>query len=155
MSEQDLIGIQGENAIYNYLVEHNYSVRDVSHDPAYWPVDIDFIVSKNGVSQSIEVKNCRNISKTGNLFVEHTQDIDRNEPGWIKVSEADQLYYRDDINQVCYVIDMADLRDYIQTRRGELRERRAFPNAVGKVAVGYLVQIQDLSLYYPVRTINA
>jgi hypothetical protein len=50
MSEQDLIGIQGENAIYNYLVEHNYSVRDVSHDPAYWPVDIDFIVSKNGVS---------------------------------------------------------------------------------------------------------
>lgn len=89
------------------------------------------------------------------MFVEHTQDIDRNEPGWYRITEADKLFYRDDINEVVYVIDMDDLREYVESKKVQLAERKAKPNIVGKVSVGYLVKVQELSNIYPVVEFKA
>ena len=155
MSYQDQLGRKGEKAVYNYLISHNYDVQNVSSDPCYWPKDIDFLATKDGKTTSIEVKNCQCIGRTGNLFVEHTQDIDSGEPGWFLITEAQQLFYRDDINGIVYVIDMNDLREYIQAKKGVLPERKAKPNAVGKVSEGYLVKVQELSTIYPVVQFRA
>lgn len=156
MSKQDLIGLKGEQAVFNYLISHDYNVEDVSNNPLYFPKDIDFLItSQDGEQTSIEVKNCQCISRTGNLFIEHTQDIDRNEPGWYRITEADKLFYRDDLNQVVYVIKMDDLREYVESKKGQLAERKAKPNEVGKVSVGYLVQVKELSNIYPVVEFKA
>ena len=154
MSQQDIVGRRGEEAVYNYLIKHNYEVQNLTNDPAYWPKDIDFIATKDGKATSIEVKNCLIISRTGNIFVEHTQDIDTNEKGWFCITEAEELFYRDDRNGVVYIIDMDDLREYIQDIKKDLPERKAKPNAVGKVAVGYLVSIEELGKLYSVETIR-
>lgn len=49
---------------------------------------------------------------------------------------------------------MDDLREYIQDKKKDLPERKAKPNAVGKVAVGYLVSIEELGKLYSVETIR-
>lgn len=155
MSYQDKLGRKGEEAIINYLLAAGYDVQDVSADPEYWAKDTDILATKDGKTTSIEVKNDQHISKTGNAFIENSQDIDGGQAGWFLITKADKLYYRDDINSIAYVIDMDDLREYIEARKQTLPQRKARPNAAGKVAQGYLVQISDLEAFYPVSKIHA
>ena len=70
MSIQDRIGIRGENAVYNYLIQEGYQVEDVSENPEFWQLDIDFLITKDGCSKSIEVKNDTALGRTGNLYIE-------------------------------------------------------------------------------------
>lgn len=154
MTYQDQIGREGETAVYNYLIAHNFAVEDVSDNPAYWSQDIDFIAQKGEKTALIEVKNDQHINRTGNAFIEHTQDIDKETDGWIKITSADELWYRDAWSGVVFVIMMDDLRAFIEANKDRLQQRKAKPNAVGKVSQGYLVPIVELEKYCEIERIQ-
>ena len=74
------IGLEGEELVLRYL-KQKHSIEDVRLDKYFQERDIDFIV--DGVS--LEIKTDKNISKTGNIYLETRND------GWFNKCRAEYL----------------------------------------------------------------
>jgi len=84
------------------------------------------------------------------MYIETLRDIDYNKGGWFDTCEADELYYIDAVNSICYVVPLEDLRDYINTHQckyGECDDKY-------KRSRGILVNIDIFSILYNIRIID-
>ena len=117
----------GELEAMEVLGRAGYEVELVSGDCEYWYKDIDIIAQKDTTVETIEVKWDRRISKTSNLFIEHTSDYEQHKAGWYKFCEADYLLYGDWINGIFYKIPFDEVKRLIaaRTKRGIIKEKSA------------------------------
>ena len=97
-------GEKGECLIISYLVKNGAKLISRNQDK-YW----DFIVSKNGILISYEVKTdfyCTPERDTGNFFIEVTS---RGKPSGLSTSKADWfVYYMANLGE-CYFIRRDEL----------------------------------------------
>lgn len=71
MFKDDLaVGKRGEKAVAAALLKRGHTITDVSNDAEYQDKDIDFMLCKNDVVVSLEVKNDIKSNTTGNVFIE-------------------------------------------------------------------------------------
>lgn len=137
----------GELRAYNYFQANGWSVQDVTANPEYWDKDIDFVVSSDADSFTVEVKWDSRISTTGNMFIETVTDLDKCKEGWFSFCQADYIYYGDSENQLFYVFKTDDLRQFVDTH---IMEQRKAPDynyrgILKKVSQGMLVPIKEFS----------
>lgn len=145
----------GELRAYNYLQANGWNVQDVTANPEYWNKDIDFVVSSEAESFTVEVKWDNRISATGNMFIETVTDLDRCKEGWFSFCLADYIYYGDSVNQLFYVFKTNDLREFVSNHIME--ERKAadynYRGVLKKVSQGMLVPIKEFSQSYDVQIV--
>lgn len=151
-------GKEGERLARQWLESRGWYVEDVSNNPEYWGQDIDLLCYDDEGAVSVEVKWDFSISKTGNMYVEHTTDIDNEKAGWYKFCCADYLYYGDGKNRQFYVFRFEHLKEYVERNKSTLPQRKAVDKdkygEVKKVGEGYLVSIRDFTQQYPVEIIK-
>jgi len=63
-------GRRGEVMVATALAARGHKIEDVSLSPSYQFRDIDFLLTKNGKTTSLEVKNDIRSNDTGNVFIE-------------------------------------------------------------------------------------
>lgn len=108
-------GRQGEVLFQHIMKSQNHRVVDVSGDPQYWDIDIDFLVtsSSSGETKSFEVKWDYKINKTNNLYLEVANSHSVNGVGWWEFCKADYIAYGDAINKIFYVFDRKELKERV------------------------------------------
>ena len=145
----------GELRAYNYFQANGWRVQDVTANPEYWNKDIDFVVSSEAESFTVEVKWDNRISATGNMFIETVTDLDRCKEGWFSFCQADYIYYGDSYNQLFYVFKTNDLRDFVSSHYMEQRKAPDYNyrGILKKVSQGMLVPIKDFSQSYDVQVV--
>lgn len=111
-------GKAGESAAALLLEQRGWSVEDVSQNKEYQQKDIDFIVAKDGIETTIEVKTDAQMAHTGNFFIEREQG---NKKGWYYYCEAEFLFYLDSQNRIFHIFKFEDLREYIRANDTRLR----------------------------------
>lgn len=133
-------GKQGELLFRERMTELNYSVQDVSGNPAYWDKDIDFLVTSptTGAVKSFEVKWDSRINSTNNLYLELTNIHSKGGRGWFKFCEADYLAYGDAAAGFFYIIPLAALKERVE------QSPRARYAQCGLDSTGLLVSLKDI-----------
>ena len=111
-------GKAGENKAAQLLEQRGWNVEDVSQNKEYQQKDIDFIVAKDGIETTIEVKTDAQMARTGNFFIEIEQG---NKKGWYYYCEAEFLFYLDSQNRIFHIFKFEDLREYMRTYNSKLR----------------------------------
>lgn len=93
--EQLTLGKKGEALVKAALAARGHIILDVSNMPEWQQKDIDFVISKNGVSITLEIKNDIRSNQTGNVFVEiyNRNNRSRGGDGWLCYCEADYLCF--------------------------------------------------------------
>ena len=136
------LGKQGEQLFKQKMMDCGYEVTDVSNNPDYWALDVDFLIKSptTGAIKSFEVKFDSRINNTGNLYLELTNIHSKqwNGGGWFKHCEADFLAYGDAQAQVFYIIPLAELRQRINS------SSRARYAQCGADSTGLLVALKDI-----------
>lgn len=89
------VGKQGESLFTAALMKRGHSVEDLSNIREYQLKDIDFRISKNNQTTTVEVKNDKASEYTGNVFVEisNRNNRSRNGEGWANYCEADYIAF--------------------------------------------------------------
>ena len=89
-------GLEVQEIVKKHLEGRGHKVTDVSQDRAYQKKDVDFILQKNGLTATLEVKKDKKLFTTGNIFIEcGFQRGDYYSRGWIQYCEADYICYYD------------------------------------------------------------
>ena len=135
------IGKRGEQKVMSALDKRGHSVTDVSDKLEYQLKDIDIIISKNGDSATLEIKNDLASCRTGNVFVEirNTSNVKRGGDGWINYTEADYLCFVQEEKKIAHIVSRDEL-----IRKCWNNEYRT---ANGFNTVGYIVPIWKLKQY--------
>ena len=142
----------GEAVVKRYLEEDcGETVIDVSKNKDYWVQDVDFLVVKGNKSNKIEVKYDRCMYYTGNFFIELMSNIEQHRPGWIDYTKADYLFYFDPISYLCYVMKLADLRNWIQEHDYQIKYCRKDGY---KTSSGAIVPIDEYKKDYEMKVID-
>ena len=89
-------------------------MTDVTRDRAYQEIDIDFIAERDGMTHTIQVKYDTQIHKYHSIFAELFSDVEKGKKGWVKVTEADFIFYVDPVKKMCYAFSPDDLRHYLE-----------------------------------------
>lgn len=135
------IGNKGENAIFNYLLNHSSTINliDVSKDKWFQQFDIDFLqVANNGINK-IEVKTDRLADKTGNMIYEIWSDRRIYAKGCFEKTEADYIFYYLINNRTLYVFNTKELREWVLRHTNNLKQ-----TDMGDNAFGYVIRLNDL-----------
>lgn len=135
------IGNKGENAIFNYLLNHSSTINliDVSKDKWFQQFDIDFLqVTNNGINK-IEVKTDRLADKTGNMIYEIWSDRRIYAKGCFEKTEADYIFYYLINTKVLYIFNTQELRTWVNKHENEL-----WQTCMGDFAIGYVIPLNDL-----------
>lgn len=132
-------GRTGEILFRQRAEQLGYSVKDVSGDSEFWPLDIDFLLTSptSGLTKSFEVKWDSRINSTGNLYLELTNVHSKGGRGWFEFCQADYLAYGDAQANIFYIIPLADLKQRVKT----LNARSA---KCGYDSTGLLVSLKDV-----------
>ena len=98
------------------MQNRNYTVEDVSNNPAYWSKDIDFIVTSptTGLTKTFEVKWDSRINQTGNLYLELLSAYSEGGLGWFEFCKADYIAYGDAVTSTFYIIPLLELKQRVQ-----------------------------------------
>lgn len=140
--ENDLsIGKQGEYLVVSALKQHGHNIVDVSDNAEYRKKDIDIIISKNGVSATVEIKNDLRSNQTGNVFVEltNTNNRSRNGEGWFAYCEADYLCFVQKEMKKAHIVLLDELVRNCLNKRYRI--------AYSRDTSGYIVPIEALTKY--------
>ena len=135
------MGNKGENAIFNYLLNHSSTINliDVSKDKWFQQFDIDFLqVTNNGINK-IEVKTDRLADKTGNMVYEIWSDRRIYAKGCFEKTEADYIFYYLINNRTLYVFNTKELREWVLKHTNNLKQTN-----MGDNAFGYVIRLNDL-----------
>lgn len=138
----------GENAFAATMAANGYIVTDVSKNPDYFDIDVDFLVYNPNTrnTRKFEVKTDFRINETQNLYLEVYNNKSKGGKGWFRFCEADYIVYIDAIEEVAHIILFDDLR----TAFKKLGGRIAYCRVMGDDSSGYTIK---LSLV-PHKTIN-
>ena len=109
-------GKQGEALFAQIMEQKGYKVEDVSGNPDYWNLDIDFIITSptTGAVKTFEVKWDSKIHKTGNLYLELSNVNSRDGLGWFRFCEADYIAYGDSVKRKFYIIPLLELHEIVK-----------------------------------------
>lgn len=107
-------GKTGEDKVKQLLEEKGWAVEDVSDKKEYQEKDIDFIISKDGRTHTIEVKYDGLIAATGNFFLELRSSIEYGTPGWFNICQADYIFYVDKHNNVVHIFSMKEMKEFVE-----------------------------------------
>lgn len=135
-----------KNILENFL-EYE-TVKDVSHLKMFQEQDIDLLAMTPYVKKSrVEVKNDERIFKTMNIFAEERRIYPTySDEGWLNVTKADLLFYRDAINEYTFILRVEDLKDYIRKNKCKVVTVPDFKKGRKiKDVKGSLVNIYDFS----------
>ena len=135
------IGNKGENAIFNYLLNHSSTINliNVSKDKWFQQFDIDFLqVTKDEINK-IEVKTDRLADKTGNMIYEVWSDRRIYAKGCFEKTEADYIFYYLINTKVLYIFNTQELRTWVNKHKNKL-----WQTYMGDFAIGYVIPLNDL-----------
>ena len=109
-------GRVGEELSLNYLTNKGWNVEDVSKNEEYFSLDIDFIAEKNGTTVSLDVKTEEAMSRTGNMFIEHTLNYENGKiaKGWLFYSQAEYIWHINLDNGVAFAYKLKDMKEYLK-----------------------------------------
>ena len=115
-----------EEFLVKYFKDCGYEARLQSSDH---PTQGDLVVSMSPLSyHTIEVKGCRKLAHTGNLFLEYTQH--NSGDGWINKSDADFVYYfslnKASPETLVYVFPLAWARAKLSEWRAKYKVAKAY-----------------------------
>ena len=135
------IGKQGEEMVMSALLKRGHMVVDVSDNAEYRKKDIDIIISKNGKSATIEIKNDLRSNQTGNVYVELTNEnnISRYGEGWFCYCDADYLCFVQAEKKQAHIV----FRDELVRNCWNNKYRKANSRDTS----GYIVPIWQLKQY--------
>lgn len=135
------IGKQGEKMVMSALEKRGHQITDVSDKLEYQLKDIDIIISKNGKSASIEIKNDVRSNQTGNVYIEITNEnnISRNGAGWFAYCDADYLCFVQTEKKQAHIIFRDELVKNCWNNRYRIANSRD--------TSGYIVPIWQLKQY--------
>lgn len=89
-------GLAVQEIVKAHLESRGNKIVDVSQVKEYQKRDIDFIVSKDGKTTTLEVKKDKSLFRTGNIFIEcGSYRGNYYSAGWIKYCDADYICYYD------------------------------------------------------------
>lgn len=110
-------GRKGEKLVAEALTAKGHTVEDVSMALAYQFKDIDFVITKDGASTTLEVKNDLRSNQTGNIFVEETNynNVRRNYKGWLYYSEAVYFCFLQEEHGKAHIIHHDDLLSLVKS----------------------------------------
>lgn len=133
---QKKVGDIGEKKVRDLMRARGHEVENLADDPQYWDKDIDMRVS----GQTVEVKTDNVMHRTGNLFIEYETLCASGEvhKGWFEITEAQYLFYLDNVNEILHIYDMGELKEYVNQKRRYL-EKKCLSFASGKEVWGYLL----------------
>ena len=110
-------GKDGELLFQQVMAARGNKVVDVSNNPDYWPLDIDFVITSTlGETKTFEVKWDSRMAATGNLFLEMRNPRSKqwNGDGWWPHCKADYLVYGDAANRIFYCFSLLELRERVK-----------------------------------------
>ena len=149
----------GEELARKCLEANGYLVIDRRESPEYWRKDIDYTVSRDGISFDIEVKWDYQTHDRGTMFFELLTDIQEMRIGWANYTEADFIFYGDAQGQRFYIFSVEDMRAYIKTHKGEYSivtadDKNKRTNQIIKQSLGAIVPIEGFRQFYKVQEID-
>lgn len=105
------VGKRGEKAVAAALLKRGHTVEDLSGCREYQQKDIDFRLTKNDITITLEVKNDIRSNTTGNVFVEtlNRNNLSRNYDGWFCYCEADYLCFVQELWQEAHIVSREEL----------------------------------------------
>lgn len=123
------VGQNGEQFVATALTKLGHNVEDVSGKREYQLKDIDFIISKDGASTTLEVKNDVRSCDTGNFFIEtyNSNNTSRNNLGWYYYCESDYLAFVQEKFGRALVINRNEIIQLVES--GKYRTFRSFDSA--------------------------
>lgn len=93
-------------------------VIDVSQKEEFQAQDVDLLAIDDEHVSKIEVKNDDRIYETMNIFAEERRIYPSySDDGWLNVTKADALFYRDANNEYTYILKVNDLKAYIANNK--------------------------------------
>ena len=116
-------GRKGENTAFNYFKSAGYAIEDVSEDPFYQEQDIDFLVQKDDVSFSLEVKSSVSAADKRKLVIEDILNIRKGRLGWIHYCKADYLAVVSKNKMFMY--KPQEMREYLELVKAQNKEMEA------------------------------
>ena len=133
-------GKRGEYLVAAALSKKGHTITDLTNDLEARLNDIDFALSRNGQSTTLEVKNDMKSEKTGNVFVEYynQNNITRNYDGWYYYTKAEYICFVQENKHRAHIVSFDDLKKHI---------KNGYYNVGGWAQKGYLVPISALKLY--------
>lgn len=145
---------KGEEIVSNYLKGNQWTVNDISNDRNMFFSGIDFVVKKNEVSVSLDVKYDGMLEKTGNFCLENV-NYTNGKKGWLKYSQADYIFVVSRQTSDIYVYSLTDMRQFIQDnycRKTIVKDQTT--TGVNEWEC-ILVPIKDFSRDYPLQVITS
>lgn len=105
-------GKQGETIVKSILQSMDYEVQDVTNDPEYQKIDVDFIVGSHqtGDAMLCEVKSDWRMADTGNICLE-IRHVDGKRLGWFSYTKAEILFFVDMKSRVIYLFKTSDIKE--------------------------------------------
>lgn len=105
------VGKRGEALVINAMKKRGHIVEDVSDIYEYRQKDIDLILSKNGTTVNMEVKNDIVSNYTDNVFVEiyNRNNTSRNGEGWFAYCEADYICFVQENYKLGHIVAVYEL----------------------------------------------
>ena len=123
------VGKCGEQLVAAALTELGHNVKDVSDKRDYQLKDIDFVLSKDNASTTLEVKNDVRSCDTGNIFIEtyNNNNTSRNYLGWYYYCEADYLAFVQEKFGRALIINRNEIIQLVES--GKFRTFHSFDTA--------------------------
>lgn len=133
-------GKEGELLFAATMAARGHTVIDVSDDQSYRNKDIDFVLTNETGSTTVEVKNDFRSNSTGNVFIETfcAENVNRCGTGWYYYCEADYLAFVQEVKKKIQIVSRYDLVQLID--RNSYRVVSKFDGT----SAGYLVPLADL-----------
>ena len=144
---------RAEHQVKELLESQGFIVIDQTGNESMYSKDIDFTVYNpldHTYIKNIEVKECKNISHYGTMFIELSDDVFLNRKGWIYTTEADEVWYCDYYNDIAYVFHPQEMRNYLKNNSSEFFVRTH--KGRGKDSDGAIVSPVKYAENYHIRT---
>ena len=113
------IGIRGEALVAAALRAKGHTVEDLTNNIEARANDIDFSLTKNGITITLEVKNDIKSEITGNVYLEtfNINNFNHNCYGWFKYSTADYVCFVQENNRRAHIVNLEELRAYTRKNK--------------------------------------
>lgn len=108
-------GLAVQEIVKRHLEERGNKIIDVSEDGNYQKIDIDFIVERDGISTTLEVKTDKKLFSTLNFFIEIGADFqDYYQDGWLNRCEAEYICYYDTNAAKGIIVDYPTIKSLLE-----------------------------------------
>ena len=144
------VGAEGEKLIEAYIktLKSVSDVENVTSDPSYRSIDVDFIVTMNsGEKLKYELKTEPTAHHTGNFFYEYICNVAKDTDGCFLFSQADFWMTFIPQSGLLYVFPLIPYREYVLEKAKNLPLLKVYNT--GKLTKGKILNIQSVCADVP------